>query len=295
MNQPGKPTLKTSCRIALLVIACCLAGRVQAAEETRPIRFAPLPMENRETLVKQFEPMLQFLEKHLQRPFEMVYSGSYEEIIEHFVAGTIDLAYLGPLPYVELRSRFPQAEPLVHFNEKSGRPKYTCAIVTMADSAIDLGSLSGRRIALTQPLSTCGYLSVSGMLREKGSDLEDNSYSYLDQHDTVALAVVRGEFAAGGLKTAIARKYSHLGLVIVAETPELPGFGLIANRATLSEDTLRALRESLTAAETTLTGKAARELWGDNIRHGAVAASDEDYEPVRMLQGDTVIPTRDKQ
>ncbi len=283
MKQPVNSLLKTRCRIALLVIACCLSNDAQAADETRPIRFAPLPMENRETLVKQFEPMLQFLEKRLQRPIEMVYSGSYAEIIDRFVAGTIDLAYLGPLPYVELRARYPQAEPLVHFNEKSGKPMYTCAIVTMADSAIDLGSLSGSRIALTQPLSTCGYLSVSGMLRERGSNLEDNSYSYLDQHDTVALAVVRGEYAAGGLKTAIARKYSHLGLVIAAETPELPGFGLIANRATLSGVTVQALRESLTAAPVR------------NPRHGAVTASDEDYEPVRRLQGGTVIPTRNKE
>ena len=295
MNRSAINHRETRWRIAIMLICFFLRHSAAAAGEGHPIRFAPLPMENRETVVKQFEPMVQYLEKHLQQPIEMVYSDSYEEIIEKFIAGGIDIAYLGPLPYIELRGKYHQAEPLVHFNEQSGKPKYTCAIVTMADSALDLGRLNGRRIALTQPLSTCGYLSVAGMLRDRGSDLEDNSYRYLDKHDNVALAVVRGEFDAGGLKTAIAKKYSHLGLIIAAETPELPGFGLVANRANLPEATVQALRELLTATETTITGQAMKKAWGDNIRYGAVPASDADYEPVRLLKGDAVIPTRNKE
>ena len=105
-----------------------------AAAETATIRFAPLPMENRESIVLQFRPMVEFLQKKLGVTIEMNFSDDYGQILEKFMTGSIDLAYLGPLPYVELRAKYPQAEPLVHFNEANGQPAYTCALVTLADS-----------------------------------------------------------------------------------------------------------------------------------------------------------------
>jgi phosphonate transport system substrate-binding protein len=251
-------------------------------------------MENRETLVKQFSPMAVFLETKLGVTVEFDFSDNYAEIIKKFIAGKIDLAYLGPLPYVELRAQDKNAEPLIHFNEASGKPMYTCAIVTLADAPLKLSGLKDRRIALTQPLSTCGYLSVNGLLKEHGSKLENNRYRYLDKHDSVALAVVRGEFDAGGLKTAIGKKYAHMGLITIAETPPLPSFGLIANRATVSRKQRKAIRMILTALDPNGSDKALVAAWGENIRHGAVLASDHDYEVVRKFKGNLAIPSANK-
>lgn len=275
-------------RFLLLIFFLCWT--IPATGLAQVIRFAPLPMENRETVVKQFQPMLRFLEEQLNLTVTLIYTDSYEDIIDKFRAGAIDLAYLGPLPYVELRKQDSQAEAIVHFNEQSGKPFYTCAIAAMADGAIPLAGLSGRRIALTQPLSTCGYLSVAGMLRGHGSTIEDNRYAYLDKHDTVALAIVRGEYDIGGLKSAIAKKYRHLGLAILAETPPLPGFGLIANRATLPAETIRTIQDSLTQLAPTGKDRVMLETWGENLRFGAVPASDGDYDQVRSLKGSSPIP-----
>lgn len=274
---------------ALLTITASIAATAQA--ET--IRFAPLPMENRETVVKQYRPMVLYLEKALNVNIEFVFTDNYADIIKSFAQDKIDLAYLGPLPYVELRAKDDKAEPLVHFNEASGKPMYTCALVTLADSPLKLQGLKNSRIGLTQPLSTCGYLSVNGLLQEQGSRLEDNRYTYLDKHDAVALAVVRGEFDAGGLKTAIGKKYGHLGLKIVAETAPMPSFGLVANRATMFASTIQALQNALTK----LDSAADQEMlasWGENIRYGAVAASDKDYDVVRKFKGTSEIPTGNK-
>jgi phosphonate transport system substrate-binding protein len=258
------------------------------------IHFAPLPMENRETLVKQFRPMVLFLETKLGVVIEYDFSESYNELIEKFESGKVDLAYLGPLPYVELRARFERAEPLVHFNEASGKPMYTCAIVAFGDPPLNLKGLKDHRIALTQPLSTCGYLSVNGLLQERGSDLAHNRYRYLDKHDAVALAVIRGEFDAGGVKSAIGKKYAHLGLTILAETPPLPAFALVANRATLPGEKMEAIRSILTGLNPAGSDKEMLISWGENIRNGAVTASDQDYDVVRKLKGNIVIPTTDK-
>lgn len=275
-------------RCLLFVLFLGLAAPVWA--ET--ITFAPLPMENRETVLKQFMPMATYLRQTLGLEVRFNYSDSYEEILEKFQSGAIDLAYLGPLPYVTLKTKVDQAEPLVHFNEPSGKPLYTCAIVALADKQIDLAGLSNQKVALTQPLSTCGFLSTNGLLREKGSSLAKNLFRYLDKHDEVALAVVRGEYEIGGIKTAIGKKYAHLGLSVLAETAPLPSFALIANGKTLKPEIRAAIRAALAGLDPAGKDKDMLALWGDNIRHGAVPATDQDYAPVRALLGGETIPTK---
>ncbi|MEW6514867.1 MAG: PhnD/SsuA/transferrin family substrate-binding protein [Pseudomonadota bacterium] len=253
-----------------------------------PLAFAPLPMESPETVSTQWKPLLDYLGKSLGEPVRIEYSDDYGKILDKFRAGKLDLAYLGPLPYVTLKEKFPAATPVVHFNEQNGQPTYSCAIVALEERKLALKNIKGLRIALTQPLSTCGYLSTDGLLRRAGSDLEKNRYRYLDKHDAVALAVARGDYDAGGLKTAIGRKYLHLGLMVLAESPPLPSFALIANGTRLSAERIEQIRQALTRAQPGTT-----KSWGDNIRHGAVPANDRDYDAVRQLRGRADIPERD--
>ncbi|MGD9950652.1 MAG: PhnD/SsuA/transferrin family substrate-binding protein [Desulfobulbus sp.] len=277
-----------------LALLCSLWYGSIFAQDT-PIRFAPLPMENREALVLQFRPMIEYLEQKLNRPIVFDFSESYDKILEKFQSNTIDLAYLGPLPYVELRTKDAHAEPLIRFREASGQPMYTCAIVALADNPIALHGLSNKHIALTQPLSTCGYLSVYGLLQEQGSSLEENRYRYLDKHDAVALAVIRGEYDLGGLKTAIGKRYTHMGLKILIQTPPFPGFGLIGNQKTLSPQTLEAIRQNMIRLDPAEADKKMLGRWGRSIRFGAVRASDDDYQTVRKYKGKLEIPTGNKE
>ena len=273
-----------------VILAACLIAVFSAQAET--IRFAPLPMQSQETVIKEFRPLTAYLEQRLQVKIEYVYSNSYADILEKFRRSEVDLAYLGPLPYVELRSHCPEAEPLVQFKESSGQATYTCALVAFPDSGFDPAAAEKKKIALTQPLSTCGYLSTSGLMRRSGGSLERNYYRYLGQHDAVALSILRGEFDAGGLKTAIARKYAHLGIQVISETAPLPGFALIGNTKTLPADLLPRLRQELTALDPAGRDNAMLSTWSDNIRHGTVAASNQDFQVVRALLTGTVIPSK---
>jgi phosphonate transport system substrate-binding protein len=244
-------------------------------------------METPYTVASQWKPLLDYLERTTGVTLEISYSASNAEVVEKFRAGQIDLAYLGPLPYVNLRATFPAAEPVVVFHEKDGQPTYTCALVATADSTLDLARMKNRTIALTQPLSTCGYFATQGMLQRAGSSLEENRYRYLYQHDEVALAVVRGEYDAGGLKTSIAKNYAHLGLMVRAESPPLPGLALVANANRMPVKRIAQIRQALLTA-----GDAARRQWGDNLRHGVSPARDSDYDGIRQLPYDAVIPAQ---
>ena len=276
--------------MVMTVVGACIALSNLTYAET--IRFAPLPMENRETVVKQFRPMTTFLEQRLNLTIDYVYSDNYADILAKFRQSKVDVAYLGPLPYVQLRASYAQAQPMVHFKEKSGNTTYTCALITVPDANFHLTDANQKKIALTQPLSTCGYLSASGLMRAHGSLLENNYYRYVGKHDTVALSVIRGEFDAGGLKTAIAKKYAHLGLQILAETPPLPSFALVANTKTVPAALISSICQELTALSPDGKDSVLLASWGDNIRFGAVMASDGDYQAVRDLLADTVIPDK---
>lgn len=277
--------------IRLIVVAMVLSTMpLLRPVGAQTLRFIPLPMQDRETVYRQFYPMTDYLAGRLSVDITFVYCESYQTVLDRFQASEADLAYLGPLPYVTLRNSFADAQPVVRFKEAGGQTTYTCALVTFADNVFDPQFTHDRSIALTQPLSTCGYLSTSGLMRYLGSDIENNRYRYLKRHDSVALAVVRGEFDAGGLKSVIARKYTHMGLQILAETKPLPGFVLVANRQTLTAQRIDAIRNALLALDPEGADRDRLSTWGDSIRNGAVSAADHDYQVVRDLLGSQPIP-----
>lgn len=266
---------------ALTWVAVVAVGMVAPAR-AETLVFAPLPMETPEAVIVAWKPLVEYLEKQLAVSIRIEYTDSYADLIEKFVAEKIDLVYLGPLPYVELKKRHPAATPVVLFKEKDGAATYTCAIFAPTEAGLKLNGLRGKKIALTQPLSTCGHLAVDGLLRKAGGNLEKNHYRYLDKHDAVLQAVAAGEFDAGGAKTTIGRKYAHLGIATLAETPPFPGFALIAEGRRLPAARIASIRNALLAAP-----EALRARFGEQIRHGVVAASDADYAALRAH-----LPTR---
>ena len=281
--------------LALLLVGPFSAGAGARAADTdapRVITYAPLPMETPETVLTQTKPMLAYLEQRLGVEFRIDYATDYAEILRNFKAGEIDVAYLGPLPYVLLKREYSQVTPIARFLNAKGTDTYTCSIVTFADSFPQPSCLGGKKIALTQPFSTCGYLSVSSLLAQADLSLEDTRYRYTGSHTAVALGVAAGEFDGGGLKTAIGKKYAHLGLSFIAETDPLPGFVLAGNQQTLTEENIRGIRAQLTRLrplQNTADAETTRG-WGRNIKHGAVAASDRDFETVRAKLGELEIP-----
>lgn len=262
----------------------------------KDISFTPLPMEQKEKVFRQIVPMLHFLEKPLDQHFSVKYFSNYEEILDKFQAEEIDLVFLGPLPYIQLREKYSDAEPVVRFLNKQGKATYTCSLVTGVENGLaSIAALKGQRLALTQPHSTCGYLCTDNILQQAGLSVNDTVYQYLGSHQEVALAVIRGEFKAGGIKTSIGKKYSHLGLQLLAKTDPLPGFVLVANKRTLTGRQIETIRNALLKLRplsNPVHHKLTRE-WGQSIRYGTITAQDSDYDAVRKKLRGVVIPNKE--
>ncbi len=259
--------------------------------QERVIRFAPLPMVKSEIILKQNQPALDYLEKATGYTFKMVYYADYATLLEKIKDGEVDVAFLGPLPYVTLQQMGAHAQPIVRFVNKKGEDKYTCSLFVRQDSGLKASDLHDKRIALTQRLSTCGYLSMENLLRSAGSSLEKNRYKYMGTHSNSVLAVVMGDADAGGAKTSIVKGYRHLQLHRLLETGPLPGFLWVATSA-LPKPVVTAIRDAMLRLHPLDNAADARttHTWWKSIRYGTVPARDQDYDVVRDMLKHVTIP-----
>ncbi|KTG17037.1 hypothetical protein AUR63_01885 [Guyparkeria sp. XI15] len=261
-----------------------MPAAVTAANSTA-LQFAPLPFEDRKVLLAQFRPMLEHLERKTGNTFELKTLAEYESILDGLHEDRIDLAFLGPLPYILLTDEDDTFKPLVRFLNAEGKSQYRCVLARFGGQPAGLDEVGGAHLALTQPYSTCGYLATEHLLRDAGQTLRNTRYFYAGSHSESMLEVVRGHAMLGSAKSAIARQYRHLNIEIIAESPPLPGFLLVANPRTTTAKQRAAIRDALLSLQplSRQADRALTESWGSNIRHGAIPADDAAYDPVRQL------------
>ena len=258
--------------IIVLLIGFC-SGSAHASAR-RELIFVPLPIEQQEAVVSASKPLVAYLSRQLGQPVTIRYESNYEDILRLFKEGKVDIVQLGPLPYTALTQIYNKAVPLVAIRESDGKVGYTCAMVTAFDGPTSVKQVK-RSVALAQPLSTCGHMTAGDLFEKHGRNLEDLHHAYLGNQDKVALAVVRGTYEVGTMKTALARKYSNLTLRVVEETPVFPGFLLVGNGMTLS-------REQQERIITALLQMGAEDRSSMVLgKHGFAKVADQDYDVIR--------------
>ena len=244
----------------------------------RTLIFAPLPMKDIQTTYTQFSPLVRFLEQKLNTKIKIDYNKNYDQILKKFVNKEIDIAYLGPLPYLSLEKMYSNVVPLVNFKNEKGEVSYTCSFVSFISNNNSMENMENTKIALTQPLSTCGYLFVNNILNNSNSNIEKNKYRYLGRHDKVALSVILSEFKYGGLKTETAKEYFHLGLKEIKRSSKVPNFLLVANSKTLNKEILKKIKDSIL-----LLNKEDLSRWHKSMKFGVKEFNTKDYNHLRKL------------
>lgn len=248
-----------------------------------PLRLSAIPLTGADAMVRDFEPLAQFLGRLAGRPVEFVYMDRHEKVLDALRAGRIDLAVMGAMPYVELVGFGPgQLSPgtiraLARFKESDGRGTYRCVLVAFPDDRVVLSQAQGLTVGMSNPLSTCGPLSARNLLAAAGVDWTQIRPLYLGHLNDVAMAVVAGRVQLGAVPDSVARQHASLGLQVLASTGDLPGFVLVAHAPRVGVDTLARL------ARLPDTPATEYSQWGGHIRHGLISVTDADYAPVREL------------
>ena len=167
-----------------------------ARREIAVLRIGVLPDQNAEALQQRYTPLFEYLARELGIPYEFIASESYEELVEQFVAGRVDLAYFGGLTFLKAHE-VGRAEPLVMRDVDA---KFiSCFLVRTDSSAADVDDFRGKVFSFGSAISTSGHLMPRHFLLRRGIRPEDlfGEVRYSGAHDTTAYDVRDGRVDLG--------------------------------------------------------------------------------------------------
>lgn len=250
------------------------------------VSLAPLPMADSLETTKVFSSFAEYISKTLDEKVSLSHFTEYEKILEALDKNELDLAYLGPLPFVSIHLKDKNIIPLVGFYEKNGNKGYRCVLATSVLE--EEKKLKGKKLGLTQPLSTCGYFMTHKLLQEFANiSIEDMKYRYLQTHTKVAKSIVSGEIQYGGMKDSVANEYQNLGISVLKVSEMLPSFILVANKNKLTSEQIQKLKEILLK-----TPKKEFSKWGKKISYGMFEVKIDDFDFIIKELQDMKIPSK---
>jgi phosphonate transport system substrate-binding protein len=244
-----------------------------------PAVFVVHPYDTPSRLYARFRPLTLYLGGVLGRPMRLIIATTYDEQIDMIASGRADFAYIGPTPYVRARARAP-----VHIlagEAEGGQAFYQSALVVRADSPLQrVADLASKRVAFGAEISMSSAVAPKQMLAQAGlGRAELAGIAHLDRHERVALAVLHGDFDAGGLRLDIAKSYVPRGLRILATSQPLPPHVVAASpRVTVQE--ADKVRVALLHPDS--TGQEALRALGPHISFTAI--EDAHFHVVRRME-----------
>ena len=199
---------------------------------------------------------------------------TYDECLDKFVAGDVDLVRFGPASYVLAKQRNPKVQLLVA-EQEDGKKRCHGVIAVRKDSPVQkLQDLTGRSFAFGDENSTIGRFLSQAELVKAGVHAQDlSNYRYLERHDKVFKAVELGDFDAGAMHEATFEDLNEKGQLREIARFQNVGKPWVA-RAALDRQVVNALRKVLMGMTAPAPLQALKV-------HGFLAATDDDFQPVR--------------
>ena len=284
-SMTGKTQMHRLTR-SLLAFLLLLFGpaAVGAASEPlqRPIVLAVHPYLPSVDLQKRFAPLAEYLGRVLGQKVVVRVGRDYEEHIMAIGSDGVDIAFMGPAPYVKLVARY-GAKPLLARIETKGDAYLSGVIITRSDSPLrSVAGLRGKVFAFGDPDSTMSSLVPRYALQLAGVPLTALAhYEYLGAHENVALGVLAGDFDAGAVKVEGFDAFAARGLRVLAKLPRVSEH-LFVTRADLPASQVTLLRSALLNLKTTPQGSAIMRSIQKNMT-AMVPVADADYTNLRAI------------
>lgn len=256
----------------LLLFLCNL----YAQETNFILKFAPLPTNSKSQIIEEIVPLFNYIQEISEIKTEFIYEKDYTQIIERFKNDEIDIVILGSLPYLKLRKSTVYAEPIIIFRNNNKKGYYQCVLAKYRKDIIDFNK--ELKIALTQPLSTCGYYMTNILLKENYSvDLVNEKYDYQMSHSQALISVLDGDFHLAGVKDSIAVDFNSLGIDVIAKSDLVPEFALIVNKKTLSKEQIEKIKNIILNIP-----ESSYQNWKGFLKNGFIEADKSIYNKLQI-------------
>ncbi len=162
------------------------------------LKITILPDNSSGDRLTKIESLKQYLTTELNIPVQIAIAPDYDSAVTQLVAGSVDMAYLGPLTYIEAKEKNPTLEPLVApIDQNSGRPWYTSIIVGTANIKT-LEEIKGKRFGFVNESSTSGFLVPNHQFKLMGIDPQADfaAVLYGEAHDKNLQLLLDGKVEA---------------------------------------------------------------------------------------------------
>lgn len=227
---------------------------------------------------QRLKPLADYLGRELGRPVSLRLSRDFLKAVDQLAEGSIDIAYLSPIAYVNAR-RLANARILAGVVTR-GKPTFQLMLITRQESPIHtVSDLAGRSFAFGDEAALLqrAVLANAGMQPERLG-----SYRFLGHFDNVARGVANGDFDAGILKDTAAFQWAGKGLRVFHASPELPPYNIVVS-SRMDDALARNIQAALLRLQTATPEHRAIIKALDENYDGFAPASDADYDVVRRL------------
>ena len=259
----------------------------QAEPQLTSINIAMSPSQSSAEQKQKRQLLANYLEEQLGLSVNIEIPPDYQTAIDLIAEDKVQMAYLGPLSYVQARQRNFQLEPLVaYIDKRTGRPWYTSVIVANSEKGIkEIADLSGKRVGFVNPSSTSGYLVPVAHLKSNNIDPEQDfaELKYTGSHNKNAAALESGELDAIGINKPTYLKALKSGQLpaekyqVLWESDPIPNAPIVISKQ-LPADLKSNLQRALINAPQDLAALSGAKSDGYTL------VQDRDYEPIRNLQ-----------
>lgn len=279
-------TMRTIMHRALLpLLTCWLAFASPAAYAADPpLVLAVHPYLPVPEIQSHFGPFADYLAKELGRPVSLRIGGNYEQHNNVIGKDQVDIAFLGPVPYLHVSRQF-GPKPLLARFEIEGKSSLYGVIAVRKDSTLhSLAALRDARFAFGDPESTMSHIVPRYLLIKAGIPRgAPTRHKFLGSHKNVALAVLAGDYDAGAMKKEVFDEFEAKGLRALAVTPGVPDH-VFVTRADLPKTDIERIRQAMLHLKDQPNGPALL----DRLNKGLTAlgaVNDADFAELRsMLQ-----------
>lgn len=254
-------------------------------DKIQVLRMGLIPAEDAEQMLREYEPVRQYLSEKLGIPVEIQVTSDYTAVIEAMRAKHIDMAWFGPFSYI-IAANVAEAEAIVNGVRRSdGKSDYHSIIVVRADSGIKtLQDLKGKKFAFVDPVSTSGNLIPRKILIENGinPDKDFSATYYAGTHNAVEYSIANRSVAAGADSDNSYDAMVKAGEIdpkvnqVLFTSDSIPG-SPIAVRKDLPIEIKQAIGDALIKMDEQTIHKV--NGWGDIAKYQKV--SDSEYDIIR--------------
>jgi phosphonate transport system substrate-binding protein len=177
-------------------------------QEIAPLRVAVASVISPKGTIRSYEPLLEYLQRHFNRPVELIQRKTYLETNDLISAGEVDLAFVCTSAYIAGHDDFGLlllAAPQVN----GGTEYYSNLIVPAASSAGSMDDLQGRVFAFTDPISLTGRMYPTYLVQQLGFTPEEFfAQTFFTYNHDEAIRAVANRITDGAAVDSLVYEYA---------------------------------------------------------------------------------------